>query len=56
VTTPSGPATRPGASEAIRSFRVDFPKVELDEGGHFAACEQPDVFCRELRDAFRPVR
>jgi pimeloyl-ACP methyl ester carboxylesterase len=28
----------------------------LDKGGHFAAWEQPDLFCRELREAFRSLR
>lgn len=28
----------------------------LDRGGHFAAFEQPELFVRELRDSFRPVR
>jgi hypothetical protein len=25
-------------------------------GGHFAACEEPEVFASELRAAFRPLR
>jgi pimeloyl-ACP methyl ester carboxylesterase len=29
---------------------------EADRGGHFAAWEEPEVFARELRDAFRPLR
>ena len=29
---------------------------KADRGGHFAAWEYPDVFARELRAAFRPVR
>lgn len=29
---------------------------ELDKGGHFAAFEQPQLFTRELRDCFRPIR
>ncbi len=29
---------------------------EVDEGGHFAAWEQPDLFSEELRAAFRSVR
>jgi pimeloyl-ACP methyl ester carboxylesterase len=28
----------------------------LDRGGHFAAWEQPELFCTELRDAFRSLR
>lgn len=27
-----------------------------EKGGHFAAWEQPGIFARELRDAFRPLR
>jgi pimeloyl-ACP methyl ester carboxylesterase len=37
-----------------------YPKLihynRLDKGGHFAAWEQPDVFCAELRASFRPLR
>src|ERR1700761_909424 len=29
---------------------------EVDEGGHFAAWEQPDLFSAEIRAAFRPLR
>ena len=29
---------------------------ELDRGGHFAAWEQPELFCNEMRDAFRSLR
>ncbi|MEV4756903.1 epoxide hydrolase family protein [Micromonospora sp. NPDC049559] len=29
---------------------------ELDKGGHFAAWEQPQLFCEELRAAFRSLR
>ena len=29
---------------------------QADAGGHFAAWEQPELFSRELRDAFRPLR
>jgi pimeloyl-ACP methyl ester carboxylesterase len=29
---------------------------EVDRGGHFAAWEQPELFSRELRAAFRPLR
>jgi pimeloyl-ACP methyl ester carboxylesterase len=28
----------------------------LDKGGHFAAWEQPELFVRELRAAFKPLR
>jgi pimeloyl-ACP methyl ester carboxylesterase len=37
-----------------------FPKLiqynKLDEGGHFAAWEQPHVFAQELRAAFQSLR
>jgi pimeloyl-ACP methyl ester carboxylesterase len=29
---------------------------EVDQGGHFAAWEQPEVFCSELRAAFQSLR
>jgi pimeloyl-ACP methyl ester carboxylesterase len=29
---------------------------EAEKGGHFAAWEQPQLFCEELRAAFRPLR
>ena len=29
---------------------------EVDEGGHFAACEEPQRFSEELRAAFRSLR
>jgi pimeloyl-ACP methyl ester carboxylesterase len=29
---------------------------KLDKGGHFAAWEQPDLFCDEIRTAFRSLR
>ena len=28
----------------------------LDRGGHFAAWEQPALFCSEMRTAFRSLR
>jgi pimeloyl-ACP methyl ester carboxylesterase len=37
-----------------------YPKLiyynKLDEGGHFAAWEQPHLFCEEVRAAFRSLR
>jgi pimeloyl-ACP methyl ester carboxylesterase len=37
-----------------------YPKLiyynRLDKGGHFAAWEQPDLFARELRAAFKSLR
>ena len=29
---------------------------EVEEGGHFAAWEQPELFSQELRAAFRSLR
>lgn len=29
---------------------------EVDKGGHFAAWEQPELFAKELRAAFRTLR
>ena len=28
----------------------------LDRGGHFAACEQPALYAKEIRDCFAKVR
>jgi pimeloyl-ACP methyl ester carboxylesterase len=37
-----------------------YPKLihfnEVDEGGHFAAWEQPQVLSQELRETFRSLR
>lgn len=37
-----------------------YPKLihynKLDKGGHFAAWEQPALFCAEMRAAFKPLR
>ena len=37
-----------------------YPKLlhyaKLEKGGHFAAWEQPDVFCQEMRASFRSLR
>jgi pimeloyl-ACP methyl ester carboxylesterase len=37
-----------------------YPKLihynKLDRGGHFAAWEQPELFCAEMRTAFKPLR
>jgi pimeloyl-ACP methyl ester carboxylesterase len=29
---------------------------EVDRGGHFAAWEQPQLFCEEIRAAFKSLR
>jgi pimeloyl-ACP methyl ester carboxylesterase len=41
---------------ARRAFRNLIYFHEVDKGGHFAAWEQPELFCAELRAAFRPLR
>jgi pimeloyl-ACP methyl ester carboxylesterase len=37
-----------------------YPKLihynKLDKGGHFAAWEQPELFCAEVRTGFRSLR
>ena len=42
------------AGSAAPSVRHDFN--EVDKGGHFAACEQPQLFSQEMRAAFRTLR
>jgi pimeloyl-ACP methyl ester carboxylesterase len=41
---------------ARRAYRNLIYFHEVDQGGHFAAWEQPDLFSAELRAAFRPLR
>jgi pimeloyl-ACP methyl ester carboxylesterase len=47
------PAPRTWAEQA-------YPKLihynKLDKGGHFAAWEQPEIFCKEVRAGFRALR
>jgi pimeloyl-ACP methyl ester carboxylesterase len=62
VTIPVGFTTFPG--EIWRSPRSwvekGYPSLtyfnEVDKGGHFAAWEEPELFARELRAAFKAVR
>jgi epoxide hydrolase len=62
VTVPAGCSIFP--KEIFRPSRrwaeQRFPHLhywnELDRGGHFAAFEQPGLFTREVRAAFRPLR
>jgi pimeloyl-ACP methyl ester carboxylesterase len=62
VTIPVGFTTFPG--EIWRTPRswveTAYPNVvyfnEVDSGGHFAAWEEPELFSRELRAAFRSLR
>jgi pimeloyl-ACP methyl ester carboxylesterase len=41
---------------ARRAYRNLSYFNEVDKGGHFAAWEQPELFSREIRAAFRPLR
>jgi pimeloyl-ACP methyl ester carboxylesterase len=47
---------RPPETWARRAYRNLTYFHEVDEGGHFAAWEQPELFSAELRAAFRPLR
>jgi pimeloyl-ACP methyl ester carboxylesterase len=47
---------RPPESWARRAYRNLIYFHEVDRGGHFAAWEQPELFARELREAFRTLR
>ncbi|GLR88691.1 epoxide hydrolase family protein [Bradyrhizobium iriomotense] len=62
VPIPAAVTAFPGESfVAPRSWAEKaYPKLiyfhQAEAGGHFAAWEQPDIFSREVRDAFRPLR
>jgi len=43
-------------SWADRTFGNIIHWNEVDRGGHFAAWEQPQIFCEEIRSAFRSLR
>jgi pimeloyl-ACP methyl ester carboxylesterase len=47
-------APRTWAERAYPDNLIHYNK--LDRGGHFAAWEQPQLFCEELRTAFRSLR
>jgi pimeloyl-ACP methyl ester carboxylesterase len=47
------PAPRSWAERAYPNL-IHYNKVE--KGGHFAAWEQPTLFCEELRTGFRSLR
>jgi pimeloyl-ACP methyl ester carboxylesterase len=47
------PAPRSWAEQAYPKL-IHFNK--LDKGGHFAAWEQPELFCKEVRAGFRALR
>ncbi|MCP3466872.1 epoxide hydrolase family protein [Bradyrhizobium sp. CCGUVB23] len=62
VSIPAAVTAFPGESfVAPRSWAGKaYPKLiyfhQAEAGGHFAAWEQPEIFSREVRDAFRPLR
>jgi pimeloyl-ACP methyl ester carboxylesterase len=62
VTLPFGFTTFPGEIWRTPRTWVEavYPNViyfnEVDKGGHFAAWEEPELFTRELRAAFRSLR
>ena len=62
VTVPVGFTTFPGELWAAPRSWVErvYPGLsyfhEVDRGGHFAAWEEPALFAKELRAAFRPLR
>jgi pimeloyl-ACP methyl ester carboxylesterase len=62
VSVPVGFTTFPGEIWAAPRSWVEavYPTLtyfnEVDRGGHFPACEEPDLFSAELRAAFRPLR
>jgi hypothetical protein len=47
---------RPPETWARRAYRNLIYFHEVEQGGHFAAWEQPELFSRELRAAFRSLR
>jgi pimeloyl-ACP methyl ester carboxylesterase len=56
VTVFPGEIYRAPRSWVERSYRNLIHFNEVDTGGHFAAWEQPELFARELRAAFRSLR
>ncbi len=56
VTVFPGEIYRAPRSWGEKSFKKLIYWNEAPKGGHFAAWEQPGLFVRELRDAFRPLR
>jgi pimeloyl-ACP methyl ester carboxylesterase len=62
VTVPVGFTTFPGEIWASPRSWVEavYPDLayfnEVDRGGHFAAWEEPELFCTEVRAAFRSLR
>jgi pimeloyl-ACP methyl ester carboxylesterase len=56
ITVFPGEVYRAPESWARRAYRNLVYFNEVDRGGHFAAWEEPELFSRELRAAFKPVR
>jgi pimeloyl-ACP methyl ester carboxylesterase len=56
VTVFPGENYRAPRSWAERAYHKLIYFNEVDKGGHFAAWEQPAIFCSELRAAFRSLR
>jgi pimeloyl-ACP methyl ester carboxylesterase len=56
ITVFPGEIYRAPRSWAGRAYRTLYYFNEVGKGGHFAAWEQPQLFCEELRSAFRPLR
>ena len=48
--------SRPSRRWAERHFADIVHWHEMDNGGHFAAFEQPELFVAELRNCFRKIR
>jgi hypothetical protein len=56
VTVFPGEIYRAPRSWVERSYHNLIYFNEVDKGGHFAACEEPQLFSEEMRAAFRPLR
>jgi pimeloyl-ACP methyl ester carboxylesterase len=56
ITAFPGEVYRAPETWARRAYRNLIYFNEADKGGHFAAWEQPELFSREIRAAFRPLR
>ena len=56
ITIFPGEVYRAPESWARRAYRNLSYFHEADRGGHFAAWEEPELYARELRAAFRPLR
>ncbi len=56
VTVFPGEIYRAPRSWTAKAYRNLIYFHDVDQGGHFAAWEQPDLFAAEIRAAFRPLR